>query len=89
MTRHSMHTGAKAKIVSEQMVCEFLPCQSWLRRAGDRRRHVCMPPRGRTHFPEHAGPCARHVWLLLLKVGDDREEEMEEVTLPVSRAGVG
>lgn len=35
---------AKAEIGPEQMVCELLPCQGWLRRAGDRRGHVCMHP---------------------------------------------
>lgn len=48
-----------------------------------------QPPYGRTHFLEHAGPCAGHVWLPLLRMGVDREEEMREVTLPVSRAGAG
>lgn len=51
--------------------------------------HACPSPHGRTHFLEHAGPCAGHVWLPLLRMGVDREEEMGEVTLPVSRAGAG
>jgi hypothetical protein len=52
---------------------------------GDMSAH----PHGRTHFPGHAGPCVGQAQLVQPGTGNDRGEEMEEVTLSISRAGVG